>query len=238
MSAWAQRRFWKKVSVAEAGGGFGVFLDGRPIRTPAKSPLILPRRALAEMVAAEWAAQKETVDPLSMPATRSANAAIDKVAPQRGEVVALLAEYGASDLLCYRAQSPERLAQRQAEAWDPLLDWAADALGARLRVAVGVMPVPQDAGALMRLRGQVAAQDDFELAAFHDLVSLSGSLILAFAVTQGVRSPEAAWTLSRIDEDWQIAQWGEDAEAAEMAARKRDDFLHAARFHRLARDRG
>ncbi|EAR50028.1 hypothetical protein OG2516_08316 [Oceanicola granulosus HTCC2516] len=235
MSEWKAKRFWTAAHVAERGDGFAVTLDDRPVRTPAKAPLTLPTRALAEGVAAEWDAQQEQIDPLSMPLTRAANAALDKVAPQFDEVAAMVADYGGTDLLCYRADAPEALVARQAEAWDPLLDWAADTLGARLRPAVGVMHVEQDPGALLRLEGQVRALDPFRLTAFADLVALSGSLVIAFAVLEGARTPEDGWALSRIDEEWQIEQWGEDDEASAFAARKRADFLAAARFLRLAR---
>ena len=169
-----------------------------------------------------------------MPVTRSANAAIDKVAAQHAEVAALLADYGASDLLCYRAEEPEALVARQVAAWDPPLDWAATHLGARLRTGAGIVPVVQESGVLARLADRVRAMDSFVLTGFHDLVSLSGSLILAFAATEGWDEPDRIWILSRIDEDWQIAQWGADAEAAEAAEIKRQAFLHAYRFVRLA----
>lgn len=234
MSEWKARRFWTAAEVVETESGYGIALDGRPVKTPAKAPLVVPTRALAEEIAAEWQAQEETVRPDRMPATRSANAAIDKVMPQHEEVADLLADYGGTDLLCYRAEGPEALQDRQAAAWDPVLDWAADALGARLVTAIGVMYVPQPQRALDRLRAQVHAIDPFRLTAFHDLVSLSGSLILGFAVTEGFRTAEAAWALSRIDEDWQIEQWGADDEATAQARIKKSAFLHAAAFHTLA----
>jgi chaperone required for assembly of F1-ATPase len=235
---WAPRRFWAEATIAPEGEGWGVRLDARALRTPAKAPLVVPTRAFAEVVAAEWAAQGETVDARVMPATRLANAVIDKVAAQRAEVAALVAGYGASDLLCYRAPHPPALAARQAAGWDPLLAWAEDALGARLAVQTGVMPVLQDPAALARLARRVEGLEPFSLAAFHDLVSLSGSLVLALAVLDGWLAPEEAWSLSRLDEDFQIEEWGEDAEAAEAAARRRAAFLEGARFLRLLSDQG
>ncbi len=169
-----------------------------------------------------------------MPVTRSTNAAIDKVAPQRAAVAEALAEYGATDLLCYRATRPEGLAALQTREWDPLLDWATDALGARLVPVGGVMPREQDRLALERLSDRVHAIPPFPLTAFHDLVMLSGSLVLAFAVTEGRMAVADAWTASRIDEDWQAEEWGRDAEAEEAAEAKRQAFLHAERFHRLS----
>ncbi len=235
MSEWKAKRFWTDVTVDEVDGGAQVLLDGRPVRTPAKAPLIVPTRAFAEMIAAEWEAQVEGIDPTSMPATRTANAAIDKVRVQRAEVAAMLAEYGGSDLLCYRAERPDALVLRQAERWDPLLEWARDALGVRLKTAVGVMPVAQDPAAVDVLTNRVSALDPFSLSAFHDLVSLSGSLILALAVADRRLTGAEAWALSRLDEDFQIEQWGADEEAAEHSAIKRTAFLDAERFfHALA----
>ncbi|KIC15166.1 ATP12 family chaperone protein [Leisingera sp. ANG-Vp] len=231
MSNWAQKRFWKEVSVAEAEGGFAVELDGRRVKTPAKAPLVVPTREMAQAIAAEWDAQTESVDPGSMPCTRSANAAIDKVTHQHSEVAAMLAEYGDSDLLCYRADTPVELTLRQASEWDPVLDWAADALGARLQPRTGVLHQPQDAGALEELSRQVHAMTPFQLAAFHDLVGISGSLVLGFAAAQGWRDAEEIWQLSRLDERWQEEQWGEDEEAQAAAEVKRQEFLHAKRFY-------
>jgi chaperone required for assembly of F1-ATPase len=234
MTGWSGRKvLWSEVSVRPEARGFGVMLDGRPLRTPAKAPLILPGRALADWVAQEWAAQRVTIDPMTMPATRIANSAIDRVAPQRAEVAALVAAYGASDLLCYRAEGHEALTQRQAGGWDPVLDWAARALQAPLRIGTGVVPVAQDGAALARLTDRVAGMGPFALAPFHDLVALSGSLILALAVAHQWLAPESAWTLSRIDEDWQAELWGRDVEAQAAAEEKHASFLIAARFYLL-----
>lgn len=233
MSAWSARRFWTDASAVPVEGGFTVHLDARPVRTPLKAPLVLPTRALAEAVAAEWQAQERKVDPETMPFTRTANSAIDKVAPQQEAVAEMLASYGGSDLLCYRAEGPDDLVTRQAEAWDPILDWAAKTLGARLLVTTGVMHVDQPGASLVRLQDRVSALTPFQLSAFHDLVAMSGSLVLALAVTERRLTAEDAWTLSRIDEDWQISLWGEDEEATEVAARKRAAFLQADRFYGL-----
>ena len=235
MSEWALKRFWKAVAVEEAEGGFTVKLDGRGVRTPAKAPLAVPSRAFAEAVAAEWEQQVELVDPRSMPATRMANAAIDKVRHQRAEVARMLGDYGDSDLLCYRATQPDALVARQAAVWDPYLDWADAHLGARLVPVAGVMHAPQDANALKRLQAHVDSQTAFELAAFHDLVALTGSLVLGFATIHQIDEPETIWAASRLDEAWQIEQWGEDEEAAEVAEIKKADFLNAARFFELSR---
>lgn len=233
MTAWAAKRFWSKASAEPCDGGFTVYLDTRPVRTPAKAPLVLPTLALAQAIAAEWDAQTGLVTPATMPFTRTANSAIDKVAPQFDDVAAMIAAYGGSDLLCYRAPEPEPLVTRQTAAWDPLLRWAATTLAAPLRTATGVMHIPQDPASLDALTARVAAQTPFQLAAFHDLVALSGSLILALAVTEGHLDAETAWGLSRTDETWQSERWGVDEEAAELTALKKAAFLLADRFFGL-----
>ena len=235
MSNWAAKRFWKEATPVEEEGAFTVRLDGRPVKTPAKAALRLPTRALAEAVAADWDAQQDKVDPSIMPVTRSANAAIDKVTVQFDEVAEMIAAYGDSDLLCYRADSPAGLAARQAEAWDPLLDWAAARFGARLVSTTGVMHVAQPAPALAPLAAEVRAQDSFALTALHDLVGLSGSLVIGLAALENWEGPDALWARSRIDETWQEEQWGIDEEAAAQAAHKKAEFLHALRFFQLSR---
>lgn len=235
MSEWKAKRFWTTASVVPVDGGFTVHLDSRAVKTPAKTPLIVPTRAMAAAIAAEWDAQEGQIDPRTMPVTRSANAAIDKVAVQHPEVAQMIADYGDSDLLCYRAPGPVELIERQAQMWDPLLDWAEATLGVRLSTATGVVHVPQDHRHLGELSARVHAMDNFTLAAFHDLVSLSGSLILGFAVLMDHRSADEIWHLSRLDEEWQIEQWGADDEAEAMAETKRLAFLHAKFFLDLAR---
>lgn len=211
-----------------------VLLDGRPVRTPAKAAMDLPTEKMAQAIAKEWAAQTDVIDPLSMPVTRSANSAIDRVAPQKAEVADMLAAYAETDLLCHRADGPDRLRQQQAVEWDPLLDWADVEFGARLYPTYGILPVAQPEQALARLSKTVHAIDSFRLTALHDLVSLSGSLILGLAVARGRLDISEAWRISRIDEAWQIAQWGEDEEAADVAAHKFGEFEHAMRFWALS----
>ena len=234
MTGWAAKRFWTEAAPRAQDGGWAVALDGRPLRTPAKALLLLPSAALAGMVAEEWQAQSENIDPATMPATRMANSAIDKVATQHSAVAELIAAYGGSDLLCYRAGHPAELVARQRQ-WDPMLDWAAQALGARLVPTEGVMPVEQDSEALNRLSAQVSALPPFELAPFHDLVAITGSLVLGFAIAHRALDGETAWSLSRIDEDYQAQQWGADAEAEATAARHHQDLLFAERFLAAAR---
>ena len=230
MSGWAPKRFWTAAEPVEAEGGFTVLLDGRGVKTPAKAPLTVPSHALAEAIAAEWRAQGEKIDPLTMPFTRSANAAIDKVVPQFDEVAAMIADYGDSDLICYRADAPQGLIERQAAAWDPLIGWASEVLGAPLEPRAGVMHRPQPTAALEALSGHVRALTPFELTALHDLVTLSGSLVIGIAALRGHQAPEDLWSHSRIDERWQQELWGTDDEAAAAEAVKRAAFLHAVEF--------
>lgn len=236
MSEWAPKRFWSDVTIEHQAAGFTIKLDGRAVKTPAKAALVVPTRALAEAIAAEWRQVDEKIDPSKMPFTRSANAAIDKVSHQFDEVVELLAAYGGSDLLCYRAESPMELVERQARLWNPLLDWAARTHSARLEVAEGVMPVHQDTTALQALRAPIEQANPFELTALHDLIALSGSLVIALAVIGGRLSHQEAWAVSRLDENWQEEQWGVDEEASQAAEIKQQAFAHAAFFYDAAQN--
>lgn len=233
MSEWKARRFWKAASVEAEGGGWQVLLDGRPIRTPGKLPLVMPTRALAQAIAAEWDAQADVIDPNTMPLTRAANSAVEKVTPQFAAVADMLAGYGGTDLLSYRASGPATLAERQAAGWDPLIDWAARALRAPLKITEGVIPVAQDAGALARLRARLDDLTPWQLTALHDLVTLPGSLILGLAVLEGRLDADAAHALSRIDETFQAERWGRDDEAEAAAAARLDAMRLAARLLEL-----
>lgn len=233
MSGWKTKRFWKEAAVREAPGGFSVWLDSRQLKTPAKATLVVPTEAMALAIAAEWQAQEAAIDPRTMPATRAANAAIDKVATQFDEVAELIAAYGQSDLLCYRAEGPDALAARQAAAWDPLLDWAALALDAPLVTTSGVVPVEQPEASTNALYMRVKSLDAFQLTALHDLVSISGSLVLGLAVLQGRIDAEMAWQLSRIDEVWQNELWGADDEAEAVAEGRLADIKSAHNFLKL-----
>jgi chaperone required for assembly of F1-ATPase len=210
-------------------------LDDKPVRTPAKAQVVLPIKAMAREVASEWEAQEKVVSPLTMPMTRTAATCLDRVAPELDAMRATIAAYGETDLLCYRAEHPQALVDRQSYSWDPMLRWAGDALAARLKVATGVMHVAQDAEAISALTQAVCQHDAWALTSLADLTTISGSLVLALAVSQGHVTAARAWELSRIDEDWNIEQWGEDQEAAELAARKQADFLHAARVLEILR---
>ncbi|MEX3016853.1 ATP12 family chaperone protein [Gymnodinialimonas hymeniacidonis] len=237
MTEWKAKRFWTDVAVRADEGGYRVFLDERTLNTPGKLPLLLPTEAMAEAVAEEWRAQDGHIQPLTMPNTRSANSAIERVAPQHAEVCAMLSAYGETDLLCYRAHGPAELTQRQQDAWDPLLDWATERFAARLVPVAGVLPVDQDPAALGALAAQVSHTEAFPLTALHDLITLTGSLVLGLAIAERHISANEGWRLSRIDEDWQISQWGEDDEATQMAEAKRAQLLHAERFLSLCSEK-
>lgn len=235
MAEWKARRFWKSADVRPQGDGWEVLLDDQPLRTPGKLPLILPTRGLARAIADEWDAQSDVIDPNSMPLTRAANSAIEKVTPQHHGVATMLSDYGGTDLLSYRATEPEALLRAQAEGWDPLIDWAATELRAPLRITHGVIPVDQDQTVLLKLQAEVAALDAFELTALHDLVTLPGSLILGLAVLRGRIDAETAWRLSRIDEEFQASRWGRDDEADAAAQGRLTAMQNAERFLQLTR---
>jgi chaperone required for assembly of F1-ATPase len=233
MSWPSRKRFWSDVAVAARDGGHAVLLDGKPLNTPSRQLLLLPTAAIARGVAREWQDLETEIVPERLPLTRAANSALDRVAPNHAGVVDALAAYGETDLLCYRADGPAPLVRRQAEAWDPWLDWAGSDLGAPLAVTTGVMPLPQPPASLAALHRAVAGHDAFALTGLHELVSLSGSLVLGLAVSRGALAADMAWPISRVDEIWQAGQWGLDAEAEAAAEAKRRAFLQAARLLEL-----
>lgn len=208
-----RKRFYKLVSIAAVAEGYTVHLDGRPLRTPRKSPLSVTARPLAEALAAEWDAQQIVISPALMPVTRLVFTAIDAVANQRNAVAAEIGRYAASDLLCYRASDPAALAEQQAAAWDPILAWAATELGVAFKCTSGLMPTEQAAGVSIAIETALAPLDPFTLSGMHVLTTLTGSAVLALAVLRRHLEIDAAWRLAHLDEDWQIARWGADAEA-------------------------
>ncbi|MFC0283624.1 ATP12 family chaperone protein [Camelimonas abortus] len=224
------RRFYREVTVsAGEDGWFSVLLDGRQARTPARRPLRAPTRALAGTIAAEWAAQEKEINPASMPATRMAVAAIDAVEPDPEAALQEIIRYAGSDLLCYRAGGPESLALRQTQLWDPVLAWMDERYGARFALAEGVMFVQQPQAALAAAEAAVRAHaHPFAIAGLHVMTSLAGSVLLALAVREGRLGVAEAWAAAHVDEDHQIALWGEDAEAAQRRARRFTDFRAAA----------
>ena len=234
MTEWAAKRFWQATSVRRTAEGWEVLLDTRVLKTPGKLTLTLPSRALADAIAAEWDAVDGAIRPTEMPMTRLANTALEKVAPQQAAVMDEILAYGGTDLVCYRAAEPESLVARQAVHWDPLVDWAARHHHAPLTITTGVIPVAQPAATMAAFRDVVGALDAFGLTALYELTALSGSLVIGLAALAG-QDGAAFWTASRVDEDWQAETWGVDEEAAETAARKRNDFMTALRFWQLLR---
>lgn len=213
------RRFYKAAGVAPVENGHAVQLDGRTPKSPQGRPLVAPTEGLARLIAGEWEAQGERIIHADMPATRLAFTALDSVPGAREAVAQEVADYAGSDALCYRATHPSTLIARQAELWDPLLQWSASHLGAELRATSGVIHVGQDEDALVRLRGRALAEDDFALAGLAFATSLFGSAVLAFAVREAKLGGAEAFELSRLEEIFQESQWGVDAEAAERTAR-------------------
>jgi chaperone required for assembly of F1-ATPase len=218
------RRFYKTVSIAGEEAPFTIHLDGKAVHTPLKSLLDLPGRNLAEAVASEWRAQNETIDPATMPLTRLANTAIDRVDPNRSRVIDEIVKFAGSDLVCYRASAPERLRERQATAWDDVLTWAHQALDANLTTASGIVFRDQPPGALAGIRSYLVTKSSWELAAIHNLTTLTGSALLALMVAAGAKTGEAAWSAAHVDEDWQNEHWGVDEEAQARRAAHRRDF--------------
>lgn len=229
------KRFYTSVAVEDRDGGLALLLDGKPVRTPGKAQLLLPSRALAEAVAEEWRAQKGRIDPATMPVTKLANSVIDGVARREQAVIDDILAYAGSDLLCYRADGPRGLIEAQQAHWDPVLAWAKSALRAPFVLSEGVVHVPQPQASLDRLKDALGGRDPFSLTALHVMTGLTGSALLAFAVALGQMTPEEAWTAAHVDEDWQISQWGEDAEAAARRAARRRDFAAAARMLTLVK---
>jgi chaperone required for assembly of F1-ATPase len=208
------RRFYAQASVAAAADAHAVRLDGKPVRTPARRILAAPTLAVAEAIAAEWQAQRDVIDPATMPLTRLANAIIDGVADRMGPVADEIDKYAASDLLFYRAATPAELAERQRRHWDPVLDWAAEVLGARFAIAEGVVHVAQPDEALAAIRAAIP-DEPWSLGALHAATTLTGSALLALALAHRRLAVEEAWQAAHVDEDWNMEQWGSDALALE-----------------------
>jgi chaperone required for assembly of F1-ATPase len=227
------KRFYQSVTVVPPDGsmsGYRIALDGRTIRTPRKFALELPTRALAEAVAAEWAAQGSHIDPAGMSLTRFSNSIIDGVIGREAEVRADVLAYASSDLLCYRAEGPGGLVQRQQKAWDRVLAWARASFGARLVLTEGVMPVPQPPYALEGIAAALETLDPWRLASIHVMTTLTGSALLALAHASGELSAAESWAAAHVDEDWQIEQWGEDAEARERREHRWREMQAASRL--------
>ncbi|HEX3863491.1 MAG TPA: ATP12 family protein [Stellaceae bacterium] len=224
------KRVYKNVIATAVDTGWGIVLDGKPMRTPAKNPMVLPTEALAAAIADEWDAQQDDIRPATMPLTRLAATAIDRTGPQRPGVIAEVAGYAGTDLLCYRADHPPALAARQHAEWQPLIDWASSRYDAGLAVTTGIVPVAQSPATLKAFSAVVASQDDFHLTGLHDLTASCGSLVIALALIESRIDAATAFAASQLDETFQIEAWGEDAEASRRRAGLADDIAAAARF--------
>ncbi|MGH6960931.1 MAG: ATP12 family chaperone protein [Dongiaceae bacterium] len=229
------KRIYREVRVAPAGDGWRILLDARTPQTPARAPLLLPWRGLAEAVAAEWDAQAEKVVPATMPLMQLAATAIDRTAVQRGQVIDEIVGYAQTDLVCYRAERPPELAARQSVAWQPLVDWVTLRFDAPLLVTAGVVPKAQPAAAIAAIRAAVEPLDPFRLTALHSATTACGSVVIGLALAERHVDAEAAWQASQLDETFQIEQWGEDAEAAARHAALKRDIEAIDRFLRLLR---
>ena len=224
------KRFYKDASVEERGGRFRIVLDGRGVKTPKKRDLELPTRALAQAIADEWAAQGERIDPATMPLTRIANSAIDAVADHMAEVAADIQAFAGNDLICYRAEGPAALIERQNAAWNPILIWAGEALGADFLVGEGVIPIEQPSRAVAAVGDALKGADPFQLTCLHVMTTLTGSALLALAHARGRLTLDEAWAAAHVDEVWQAEQWGWDAEAQARERYRKQEFSAASRM--------
>lgn len=227
------KRFWKEAAAVASEGGWAVELDGKPLRTPARKPLIVPAEALALGIAQEWNGAGETIDPRQMPLTGLANAAIDLVEADPQAFAAGLAKYGEGDLACYRAETPRELVERQEKSWDELLGWARRRFDVDFCTTSGIVHVQQPEATVRRLAHAVGSLDPFRLAGLSPLVTIGGSLVAALAVAESQLSPQQAWDAVTIDEQWQAEQWGADAAAEAALEARRNDFFAAAKFLEL-----
>lgn len=229
-----RKRFYENAAIVEDGSGFAVTLDGKPVRTPARRLLAAPSRELAQAIAGEWQAQTDTIDPAGMPLTRLANSIIDGVTDQPREVREEIIKYLGSDLLFYRADGPEGLTERQERAWDPVVQWAAKALGARFILVEGVVFAAQPEEAIAAAAKAIPS-DIWRLGAVHSAMTITGSALLALALADGAISVEDAWTAAHVDEDWQMEQWGRDTLAMERRAHREAEMKAAATVLTLVR---
>jgi chaperone required for assembly of F1-ATPase len=232
-----RKRLYAKADVMEAEGGFAVTLDGKPIRTPSGRIVAVPSRAIAEAMAGEWEAQKETIDPLTMPLTRLANSVVEAVTDRVQLVRDDIAKYLQSDLVFYRAGHPEGLVQQEAAHWDPVLSWARDVLGAHFILAEGIMHVSQPETAVAAARAALP-EDAWSVAALHVVTTLTGSALLALALHQGARNADQVWAAAHVDEDFNAEQWGADEEVVARKAARKADFEAAAAILRALKAAG
>ncbi|WP_428678649.1 ATP12 family chaperone protein [Sphingopyxis sp.] len=224
------KRFWKQADVIAEDGGWGIALDGRPVRTPSRAPLIVASRALADASAAEWDAQGEDIDPASMPMTGMANAAIDIAGADPVAFAEPIAAYAESELFCYREDRDAVLQAEQTASWNPLLAWAEQRYGVEFALAQGVLPIDQPGATVAGLRGAVLAHTPFRLAPLTILVTIGGSLVAGLALAEEAYPAEALWTAVSLDELYQERRWGADSEAQKARARREAEWHNAARF--------
>jgi len=224
------KRFYKDVSVDAAAGGHRILLDGRPVHSPARQLLVVPSAALAEAVAAEWRAQGSTIERAGMGLTRLVSTALDRMPALRDAVIDEALGYALTDLLCYRAAEPVELAARQERAWQPWLDWLAEAHGARLVVTTAMLPVSQPEEAVARLRAAIEQLDDWRLVGLHGATTALGSLVLGLALLEGEIDAEQALAASLLDELFEIERWGRERDAERRQQVLRRDVAAAARF--------
>ena len=214
------RRFYKAVQLSESNG---ILLDGKPVKTPLKASLQLPTKALGEAIAEEWRAQKDFIDPESMPLTKLANTAIDRATAEHTTIVDEITQYAGSDMVCYFAEGPRELFSRQQKHWQPVFDWAVDKLDARFRQGKGITHIAQPPETLETIRLHLTQFDPWQLTAVYVLTTLTGSALLSLMLQTAAITPEDAWHAAHVDEDFQIEQWGEDDEAVRRrASRKRE----------------
>jgi chaperone required for assembly of F1-ATPase len=230
------KRVYSQVATRPIDGVWGIFLDGRRLRTPAKRELNVPSQGLADAIATEWGAKETDIHPERMPLTRLAATALDRTSVQRDNVISEIANYASTDLVCYRAEQPPALAARQHATWQPLIDWAAGRYDAGLTVTTGIVPQPQSPASLRAFAAVVASFDDFRLTALQALTAACGSLVIALALAEGRVDADAAFAASQLDETFQIEAWGEDAEATKRRTLLAEDIRAAARFLDLLND--
>ncbi|MDG1708104.1 MAG: ATP12 family protein [Emcibacteraceae bacterium] len=229
------KRFYKKVSVAEQDGMYTVHLDGKPIKTPIKSPCLMPNKNMAEAVAKEWDEQEEDVDPHSMPITKLVNTAIDRVGKRRDDLIDELVEFAGSDQICYRAEHPTELVDLQDENWNPLLDYINENHDISFEITSGILFVEQSASILSKYRKIVENIESFELTAYYGMTTVAGSVTIGLALFEGKISIDDAWNAGLLDENFQISKWGSDEEAEKRREGLRAELDNAAKFLSLCR---
>ena len=236
MSEWTKKRFWRVVSIKldDKLHGYKITLDEKILNTPCKRPIVMPTKKMADLVVSEWVSIKREINPEEMPYTRFVNSSIDKIEPQLNDIRKLLLEYGDCDLVCYRAESPQVLIDRQELAWGGIIEWAKKELNVHLKVFNGVIHSSQPIKSILELEKHIFELSVFQLCALHELVTISGSLILSLAVTKGFLSENTAWEASQVDEQWQTDQWGIDIDAQTVCEEKRASFFHAAQFFKVS----